>query len=126
MLEIFNKNQSHIFFLLDQKLLSFFHMWMCMVLYFLIVDIHNTHWVFITSHRCLPVNLHPIIARISRNSLLETGGIFRNNPPDVFLYTEMFWKYVANLQKNTHAEEIHTSAWVLSAKLAAYFQDNVP
>ena len=67
-----------------------------------------------------------MIARFSRNSLLETGGISRHNPPDVFLYTEMFWKYVANLQKNTHAEEIHTSAWVLSCKLAAYFQDNVP
>ena len=46
----------------------------------------------------------------------------------------MFWKYAASLQENTHAEVWfqnkvakqlywnHTLAWVLSCKLAAYFQ----
>ena len=37
---------------------------------------------------------------------------------------KVFWKYAANLQENTHAElQIHTSAWVLSCKFAAYFQN---
>ena len=39
---------------------------------------------------------------------------------------KMFWKYVANLQENTHAEVwFQTSAWVFSCKFAAYFQNTI-
>ena len=44
-------------------------------------------------------------------------------------FEKVFWKYAANLQENTHAYVSkklywnHTSAWVLSCKFAAYFQN---
>ena len=47
-------------------------------------------------------------------------------------YEEVFWKYAANLQENTHAEVCkvakqlywnHTSAWLFFCKFAAYFQN---
>ena len=50
----------------------------------------------------------------------------RNSPSGVFL-GKVLWKYVVNLQENTHAEvksnfiEITLLAWVFSCKFAEYF-----
>ena len=48
---------------------------------------------------------------------------FRSSHPRCSL-KKVFWKYVANLQENTHAKQLywnHTSAWVFFCKFAAYF-----